>query len=143
MLYSVHHSSTYHDRRARDRITLDVPVVLQYGPDASWVETDAELVDLSMDGMQIRCDRIPQMSHRAFLVVRHLLIGDCVALGEPIRITPHGFSVRFAHANDLMQEMVRLLSEKRGHASHYLIDSAAELRVQITGRTRRLTYDAI
>lgn len=144
MLPSVRQSSVSHDRRARDRIALDVPVVLQFGPDATWVETDAELVDLSQDGMQVRCDRIPEMTHRAFLVVRHLLIGDCIALGEPVRITPHGFSVKFVHANDLMQEMVRVLSEQqRGDLGEYLRDTTTELRVQINGRTRRLTYDQI
>lgn len=125
------------ERRARDRILLDIPVLLQFGPDARWVETDASLVDLSQDGMLVRCDRMPAKTQRAFLVIHHLLIGDCVALGAPVRYDGGGFGVRFKHTNDLMQEMIRTLSRKRQDPSAYLVDAAAELRIQISGEDQR------
>ncbi len=121
------------DRRVRDRIVLDVPITLQFGVDAAWLETDARLIDLSLDGMLIRCDRVPSLCQRVFLVVEHAFVGECVALGSPVRFASGGFGVRFEHTNDLMQELIRNLSKRRDELRRYLSGTASDLRVTISG----------
>jgi len=122
------------DRRACDRIPVDHQLVLQFGADASWLETDASLVDLSFEGMFVRCDRVPKPSQRAFLVIRHPLLGNCLAAGAPIRFIDGGFGVRFHRTNDVMKDAIVTLSHLRQnpHPNDRFLGDASELRVHIT-----------
>ncbi len=121
------------DARADERVELGVPVCLQFGVDASWVETDASLVDLSHDGMLVACDRLPKTSQRVFLVIEHKQLGECIALGSPVRHSDSGFGVHFEHANDLMHELIKFLAHPKFEPRARLMGAAATLHINIIG----------
>lgn len=120
------------ERRAHRRIALDVPIVLQFDADASWVETDASLVDLSDAGMLVMCDRLPAPNQRVALALDHRILGACVAWGASARFTDRGFAVQFARTNIPMRQLVCSLSRPKVDSRHSVLSTASSLRIKVS-----------
>lgn len=121
------------DRRLRDRVVLNVPVVLEFTGSTSWVETDAALVDLSSDGMLVGCDRVPDHKQSVCLVIEHVLLGTCVAVGTAIRATDGGFGARFHESNALMREMLETLGDSKLSCRAGLLGTTTEVKIRVGG----------
>ncbi len=125
------------ERRAGERLALYVPVVLQFGVDVLWLETDALLVDLSHSGMQVACDRLPLGEQHVFLALQHGVLGECTALGAPARYTNRGFAVQFQWKNTRMRQLIAALSDPHTESRESLLGGASELLINVKPRPAR------
>ena len=88
------------DRRVAERLHIATQVFIRFTGPHRWAETDAMLVDISSEGMRIRCDRKPQLTQDVRLGFLWQGHGLCGARGRPLRIDDDGcFVVRFATKN--------------------------------------------
>jgi hypothetical protein len=106
------------DRRNHGRVPVGLTIVATFEGAARWIETDAELVDVSVGGMALRTDRRPRPGDRVSFELR--LPGEqaCTAAGRVVARRAGGAC---AVAFDAMTESMRRLLVA-------LTDAAPELR---------------
>ena len=131
-------TSLVDERRRSQRISLDVPVTVSFNVDgARWTETDAALIDLSRQGMRVRCDRQPGDGHRILVGILHPTHGLCAASGRLVRLDGSGsFGVRFERANDGLARFVAALAADDTSPVTSVYASGIDARVWIEAARR-------
>ena len=97
------------DKRATIRVPVRRRCLVTFDDNGLiWTEADAAIINLSRDGMFVRCDRVPGADQEIALRFSLDRYGTCAANGHAVR-ADGGFGVRFATVNytlaELMNEM--------------------------------------
>jgi hypothetical protein len=121
------------ERRDRERLPLGVQVLLTFNSGPSrWTETDAAVVDISPDGMFVRCDRVPDLGQRVLVGFMDERGHLCAAAGRMVRFDGWGgFGVRFDSVNESLAEFIRALQLATPAGRAGVIASARDVRVWI------------
>ncbi|MCG8419179.1 MAG: PilZ domain-containing protein [Proteobacteria bacterium] len=121
------------ERRCAERIPLSMQITVHFTEgDSRWTETDATLVDLSSDGMFIRCDRMPRSGQHILVGLLHHKRGLCAAWGQTVRFDGWGgFAVQFKRINHPLSEFVSELANLAITERNQLVSSAMDARIWI------------
>src|SRR5690606_10820258 len=95
------------------------------GGDVRWEEVDATLVDVSRQGMLVRCERQPQEGERVLVGMVYRAHGLCAAWGRTVRLDERGFGIALRRSDERWNTLIDdLFSLSPARRSQYLAGHA-------------------